>query len=86
MDYCASSPGFLSAGDRSIVFPLSEQIRLSGGFQRTRPSGNQWGINLTYLDAGDARSDEMGSVLKGRLQGEFDTYSIISVGFNWIWR
>ena len=76
----------VSQEDRSIVFPLAKQIRISGGLQRTLNSGNQWGVNLTYVSPGTPKSDEEKGVLAGRVQGEFDSLDILSLGFHWIWR
>ena len=71
---------------RSIIFPLSQQTRISGGFQKTLDSGNQWGLNLTYVSSGNPKSDEERGVLSGRVQGEYDSLDIVSLGFHWLWR
>ena len=57
--------------------PLDRQARISFGYERERASGNGWALSLFYVDLGSAKFDVERGPLAGRVQGEFETNSVL---------
>jgi len=44
------------------------------------------GAAYTFIDAGDAKIDQVGRSLQGELEGEYKTYNIHAIAVNLIWK
>jgi len=53
-----------TVADRNPIFAFDRQVRLTTGYERTRESGNSWGLALSYVDLGN-NVDELLSRARG---------------------
>jgi long-chain fatty acid transport protein len=72
--------------DRTPDMPLDRQIRIGTGLQYDLNEDITIGGAYTFIDAGDAKINQQGSILKGPLKGNYDPNHIHAIACNVIWK
>jgi long-chain fatty acid transport protein len=70
--------------DRISILPADRQIRLATGFTYDIDEKKEIGGTLTYVDLGNARTNQATS--GGQLSGDYSTNEIFILGVNFGWR
>nr|WP_164880883.1 outer membrane protein transport protein [Aestuariirhabdus litorea] len=69
--------------ERTLYLPLDHAFILGAGVTRTLSGGDILGINLEYIDLGDAPVDQENSILTGRVKGRYKNNYATIVDINY---
>jgi long-chain fatty acid transport protein len=75
-----------SSDERSPVLPLGAAFRYAAGAQYDWSKDLSVGLAYTLIDAGKSRVNQDGGVLKGNLEGEYDTNYVHAFNVNFVYR